>query len=195
MAEGVENALTVRVILISPAMNAALREARFEGDAPLDEAGTRRARAAAGRVPGADLYVSGSSERCLRTAEALGLHPVPEPALAGWDMGRWRGKRLSDVSGSEPEAVAAWLTDPSAAPHGGESLTNLSARVGSWLDGLEEDSGRVLAVAEPAVVRAAIVHGIGLPSAAFWRLDVPPLALTELSGRQGRWNLMCGQAL
>ncbi|QNE79020.1 histidine phosphatase family protein [Streptomyces finlayi] len=182
-------------MLIAPAMNAALREARFEGDAPLDEAGVRRARAAADRVPEADLWVSGTSERCLRTADALDVHPTPEPALADWDMGRWRGKRLSDVSDGEAEAVAAWLTDPTAAPHGGESLLDLSARVGSWLDGLEEGSGRVLAIVEPAVVRAAVVHGLGLAAAGFWRLDVAPLALTELSGREGRWNLKCGQVL
>ncbi|HZX38373.1 MAG TPA: histidine phosphatase family protein, partial [Streptomyces sp.] len=29
--------MTVRVMLVSPATNAALREARFDGDAPLDE--------------------------------------------------------------------------------------------------------------------------------------------------------------
>lgn len=187
--------MTVRVMLISPAMNAALREARFEGDAPLDEAGTRQARAAADRVPRADLWVSGTSERCLRTAEALGVRPTPEPSLADWDMGRWRGRRLADVSEEEPEAVAAWLADPSATPHGGESLSDLSARVGGWLGGLEEGGGRVLGVVEPAVVRAAVVHALGLPTGVFWRLDVAPLTLTELSGRAGRWNLMCGQVL
>ncbi|NYE44297.1 broad specificity phosphatase PhoE [Streptomyces fulvorobeus] len=194
-------------MLIAPAMNSAMREARFGSDAPpgappgaplhspLDEAGTRRARAAADRVPDADLFLSGSSTRCLRTAEALGLRPVCEPALADWDMGRWAGKRLSEVSGSEPEGVAAWLADPDAAPHGGESLTGFSARVGGWLDGLGQGGGRVLAVVEPAAVRAAVVHGLGLPPAAFWRLDVAPLTLTELSGRSERWNLICGQVL
>ncbi len=53
----------------------------------------------------------------------------------------------------------------------------------------------MLAVAEPAVVRAAIVHALGLPPALFWRLDVPPLTLTELTGRSGRWNLRCGRPL
>ncbi|MYW28196.1 histidine phosphatase family protein, partial [Streptomyces sp. SID2119] len=43
--------MTVRVMLVSPAMNAALREARFDGDAPLDRAGERSARAAAAAVP------------------------------------------------------------------------------------------------------------------------------------------------
>jgi broad specificity phosphatase PhoE len=187
--------MTLRVMLIAPAMNAALREARFGGDAPLDATGVRRARAAAGEVPGADRYASGPSGRCLRTAEALGLRAAAEPALRDWDMGRWRGRQLSDVSASEPDAVSAWLGDPSAAPHGGESLLDLSARVGGWLESLTGYGGRVLAVVEPAVVRAAVVHGLGLPVETFWRLDAAPLTLTELSGRPGRWNLRCGRPL
>lgn len=190
--------LTVRVMLISPALNAALREARFDGDAPLDASGVRRARAAAAAVPAADRRVHGPDERCIGTAEALGLRSDPEPALHGWDLGRWSGQRLAEVGRDEPGAVSAWLSEPSAAPHGGESLLDLHARVGGWLDSLHRegaDGGSVLAVAEPAVVRAAIVHALGFPPQTFWRLDVAPLTLTELSGRSGRWNLRCGRPL
>jgi len=185
--------MTVRVMLISPAMNTALREARFEDDAPLDEAGVRRAVAAAGGLPDVARRLVGPSLRCGRTAEALGLEGVTEEALRGWDMGRWSGRRLDEVSGSEPEPVAAWLTDPSAAPHGGESLRALCERAGGWLESLRE--GRVLAVAEPALVRAVIVAALALPAQSFWRLDIAPLTLTELSGRTGRWNLRCGAPL
>ncbi|MFI8004872.1 histidine phosphatase family protein [Streptomyces sp. NPDC086010] len=189
--------MTVRVMLISPAVNAASREARFEGDAPLDAAGARRAAAvaAAGGVPGADRQVRGPSKRCRGTAESLGLEARAEPVLADWDMGRWRGRRLDDVGVEEPDAVSAWLTDPSAAPHGGESLLTLVARTGRALESLESTGGRLLAVVEPAVVRAALVHALKLPAEAFWRLDVAPLSLTELSGRSGRWNLRCGRPL
>ncbi|MFE2935982.1 histidine phosphatase family protein [Streptomyces sp. NPDC059278] len=194
--------MAVQVMLISPALNAALREARFDGDAPLDAAGVRRAQAVAAAVPAADRYLRGPSERCAGTADALGLRAGPEPALHGWDMGRWSGRRLAAVSAAEPEAVSAWLTDPSAAPHGGESLLELCARAGDWLEALESagdggDGGgrRVLAVVEPAVVRAVIVGALALPVEAFWRLDVAPLTLTALSGRSGRWNLRCGQQL
>lgn len=190
--------LTVRVMLISPALNAALREARFDGDAPLDASGVRRARAAASAVPAADRRVHGPDERCTGTADALGLRSDPEPALRGWDLGRWSGQRLAEVGRDEPGAVSAWLSEPSAAPHGGESLLDLHARVGGWLDSLHRegaDNSSVLAVAEPAVVRAAIVHALGLPPQTFWRLDVAPLTLTELSGRSGRWNLRCGRFL
>ncbi|MEW9511163.1 histidine phosphatase family protein [Streptomyces bacillaris] len=249
--------MTVRVSLVSPAMNAALREARFDGDAPLDRAGERAARAAASAVPGAGLVLSGPSQRCRETATALGLAARPEPALTGWDLGRWSGRRLDEVGAAEPAAVAAWIGDPSAAPHGGESLRGLVERVGGWLDGVggedkaahgtgdpggdraggrggsgDQGKGRtgdrnragdrdgsqgghtagggttaddqrradrravsVLSVVEPAVVRAAVVHGLALPLEAFWRLDVAPLALTELSGRSGRWNVRLGRPL
>ncbi|MFD7071371.1 histidine phosphatase family protein [Streptomyces sp. NPDC059913] len=199
--------MTVRVMLISPALNAALREARFDGDAPLDAAGARRARAAAPGVPDAGRRLHGPSVRCAGTAEALGLRAVPEPAVRGWDLGRWSGLRLDEVGAAEPAAVSAWLADPSAAPHGGESLLELCSRTGRWLDSLGSSSGsgsgsdgragegRVLAVVEPSVVRAAVVAALALPPESFWRLDVAPLTLTALSGRSGRWNLRCGQPL
>lgn len=188
--------MTVRVMLVSPAMNAALRQARFDGDAPLDRAGERSARAAAAAVPRSDAVLSGPSERCLGTAAALGLAARPEPALTGWDLGRWSGRRLDEVGAAEPAALAAWMGDPSAAPHGGESLRALVERVGGWLDGvLGTEEGGVLAVAEPAVVRAAVVHALALPPETFWRLDVAPLVLTELSGRSGRVNVRLGRPL
>ncbi|MFF1926480.1 histidine phosphatase family protein [Streptomyces sp. NPDC058221] len=189
--------MTVRVMLISPAMNAALREARFAGDAPLDDAGLRQARAAAGTVPAADRFLRGPSHRCAATADALGLRAGRvEHALRDWEMGRWSGARLTDVSADEPEWVAAWMRDPSAAPHGGESLLELCGRAGQWLDSLQGGAaGRVLGVTEPAVIRAAIVHALALPPETFWRLDVAPLTVTEISGRSGRWNLRCGRPL
>ncbi|WP_145766968.1 histidine phosphatase family protein [Streptomyces brevispora] len=188
--------MTVRVMLISPAMNAALREARFASDAPLDGSGLRQAHAAADAVPDADLCLRGPSLRCAATADALGLRSDTEHALRDWEMGRWSGARLAEVGADEPDQVAAWLADPSVAPHGGESLLDLCARAGAWLDSLNgSDSGRVLGVAEPAVIRAAAVHALALPPQVFWRLDVAPLTVTEFSGRSGRWNLRCGRPL
>ncbi|MEV4868226.1 histidine phosphatase family protein [Streptomyces syringium] len=185
--------MTVRVTLLSPAMGAALREARFDDGAPLDDAGVRQARAAAGGLPRISAALCAPSPRCRGTATALGLSPASVPELRDLEVGGWRGRGLAELSAAEPEAVAAWLADPGAAPHGGESLLDLVARVGSWLDGRTDDDGRLLAVVEPAVVRAAVVHALELPPRLFWRLDVPPLTLTELTGRAGRWNLRCGR--
>lgn len=185
--------MTVRVMLVSPAITAALREARFSGECPLDESGVREARAAAPSVPPADLLVRGPSLRCRQTAEALGVRAIASEQLADWDVGSWTGLTLEQVHTQEPESVAHWLHDPTAAPHGGESLLELCARAGQWLESLPDT--RVLAVAEPALVRALTVAALGLPPSVFWRLDVGPLSLTQLKGRGGRWNLICGGPL
>lgn len=196
--------MTTRVTLISPALSTALREARF-ADGPLDAAGLRQAEAVRGAFAvaeqraTADRVFASPSVRCHQTAEALGLVAEPLPELRTCAMGRWRGMRLDEVSAVEPQAVAAWLADPTAAPHGGESLKALHIRLGHWLDALGADarphSARVLAVAEPDVVRALTVHAIGAPPQVFWRIDVQPLTVTELSGRNGRWNLRSGRPL
>ncbi|MFE9314683.1 histidine phosphatase family protein [Streptomyces albidoflavus] len=193
-------------MLVSPALNPALREARFDGDTPLDPSGAEAARTAARYLPAADRYAAGASPRCRATARELGLR-VPdalEVAPAGWGLGRWSGRRLDEVAVAEPEAVAAWASDPEAAPHGGESLRELLDRVGAWLDAGAGNGGtepatrgvvRLLAVVEPAVVRAAVTRALALPPAAFWRLDTGPLTLTTLTGRPGRWNLAAGRPL
>jgi broad specificity phosphatase PhoE len=144
----------------------------------------------------AAVYVS-PSPRCRRTAEALGLDAEPLLSLAPCAMGRWQGMTLDEVAAAEPQSVAEWLSDPSAAPHGGESLLALHTRIGRWLDELSRHTpdARVIAVAEPDVVRAATVHALGASPVAFWRIDVRPLSLTELSGRDNRWNLLSGRPL
>ncbi|MFF2809229.1 histidine phosphatase family protein [Streptomyces sp. NPDC058000] len=187
--------MTSRVTLISPATNPALRQARFDDGSSLDDGGAARAGSAAGSLPAAgQVYVS-PTVRCRETAAALGLDGSAGPELAGLDVGRWRGRTLDEVAADEPAELARWLSDPGAAPHGGESVRDLCERVSRWLDACGQVAGRTLAVVEPEIVRAVVVRVLGAPEAAFWRVDVPPLSATELSGRSGRWNLRLGRAL
>ncbi|MFD7710334.1 histidine phosphatase family protein [Streptomyces sp. NPDC059785] len=190
--------MTTRVVFISPAMNTALRRARFDdGTASLDDTGRAQARAAAGTLPPAARVVVSPGARCRETAAALGLGgtAAPEAQLAGLDTGRWRGLTLDEVGAAEPAALARWPADPASAPHGGESVRDMCARVGRWLDTVAGSDGRLLAVVEPDVVRAVVVHVLGAPPTAFWRADVPPLTSTSITGRAGRWNLGLGQPL
>ncbi|WP_393086695.1 histidine phosphatase family protein [Streptomyces sp. LN704] len=188
--------MTSRVILISAAIGAALREARFDEGGRVEAAGLRLARAAAGAVPGAERLWVSPTVRCRETADALGLDTVRDvPELAGLDVGRWRGATLEEVSSKEPEAVAQWLADPGAAPHGGESVRAFCDRVAGCLDTAARLTGRTVAVVEPEVVRALVVRVLGAPESAFWRVDVPPLTATEFSGRSGRWNVRAGRPL
>jgi broad specificity phosphatase PhoE len=186
--------MTTRLTLITPAIGAALREARFDdGASPLDPAGVRQARAAAGSAPAADRVLVSPGRRCAETAGALGLDAVPAPELAGLDAGRWRGLTLAEVTGREPVELARWLADPEAAPHGGESVRALCDRVAHWLDSAAAEPGRIVAVVEPDVARAAVVRALGAPETAFWRTDVAPLTAVDLSGRAGRWNVRTGR--
>ncbi|MGW5097607.1 histidine phosphatase family protein [Streptomyces nodosus] len=187
--------MTSRVTLVSPATSPSLRRARFDDGDSIDARGAARARAAAGALREAGRVLVSPTVRCRETAGALGLDAVEAPELTGLEMGRWRGRTLDEVAAAEPEAVARWLADPAAAPHGGESVQDICARVARWLDASAPAQEHTLAVVEPEVVRAAVVHALGAGTPAFWRLDVPPLTATELTGRAGRWNLRLGRPL
>ncbi|WP_318783627.1 histidine phosphatase family protein [Plantactinospora soyae] len=183
--------------LVAHAHTAALRRAVFGGGAePLDEGGSRAASALAptgpdGRGPlgRIDVCLSTPAAAGLQTAYALGLRPTPEPALADCDYGRWTGRSLEEVADWEPDAVRSWLTEPDAAPHGGESIGALLRRVGGWLDGQADRGGRIGVVTHPVVIRAVLVRALGLPPPVFWQLDVAPLAVVRLTGRGSRWQL------
>lgn len=183
----------MRVVLICHAATAATRAAAFPGNEPLDALGVSQAEALAGTVPRADQVRCAPSSRCQQTAEALGLAAAPDAGLAGCDYGSWTGRTLDAVVAREPDAVAAWLTDPTARPHGGETIAELLDRVGRWLDRLadpaEQPPRGLLAVADPAVIRAAVVHVIDAGARTFWRIDVAPLSRTVLVGDPGRWSL------
>ncbi|MGY5011649.1 histidine phosphatase family protein [Streptomyces sp. 900105755] len=181
--------MTCRVVLVAPAITPSLRRARFDDGDSIERPGT-----VALSLPAAGGEVSSPSVRCRETAAALGLDASVEPELAGLDAGRWRGRTLEEVGTAEPDALLQWLTDPAAAPHGGESVRELCARVTGWLDRTALTAGRTIAVVEPEVVRAVVLHALGAPEAAFWRVDVPPLSATEITGGPGRWNLRLGQA-
>ncbi|MEV6595109.1 histidine phosphatase family protein [Streptomyces acidicola] len=186
----------LRLTFVAAARSASLLAERFEDDRPLDQAGWNEVqRAAHELVPlaAAELRYCSPTPRSRATGDALGYAPLAQPALRDCDMGRWRGFTLGEAMAREPEAVDAWLADPRATPHGGESLHAFITRVGGWLDTRPvDDGGRVVAVAEPSVVRAAIVYALKAPPATYWNIDVRPLSTVTVTGRSGRWNLRLG---
>jgi broad specificity phosphatase PhoE len=176
-----------RLLLVRHAATAATRASEFPLDEPLDD----RGRAAAARLgvalPPRSEALTSPALRCRQTAEAAGLRePAVEPALAECDFGVWAGRALADVDEAE---AAAWMSDPQACPHGGESLEAFAARVSGWLDGQAQLDGRTVAVTHGGVVKAAVVQALGAPLDAFWRIDAVPLAITELHAHDGLWTV------
>ncbi|MEU0072715.1 histidine phosphatase family protein [Streptomyces sp. NPDC006332] len=183
----------LRVTFVAAARSSPLLAERFEDDRPLDRAGWDEVQSV---VPdllplaAAELRYCSPTPRSRTTGEVLGYAPLVQLALRDCDMGRWRGLTLAEAMAREPEAVDAWLADPRATPHGGESLMAFISRVGNWLDTRPvEDAGRIVAVAEPSVIRAAIVYALKAPPSTYWNIDVRPLSTTAVTGRTGRWNL------
>lgn len=177
--------MATRLTLLCHARLAGWRDMAFPADEPVDPA----ALAGVGLDLGIfDRLWTAPEQRARQTAAALGREAVLVPELRDADYGTWRGRTLEEIVQTDPAGAHAWLSDPSVAPHGGESLMQLIERIGSWLDGFDA-AGHTVAATHPAVIRAALVHGLGAPPAAFWRIDVEPLATADLRRHAGRWTL------
>jgi broad specificity phosphatase PhoE len=185
--------MSVRVTLVAAARSSDLHDERFDDDRPLDRVGwssTQLAAHALVPLAAADLRYCSPTPRSRSTGDALGYAPLAQPALRDCDMGRWRGLTLAQVAAREPAAVEAWFADPRAAPHGGEPLLAFISRIGGWLDTRPaQDIAAIVAVAEPAVIRAALVYALKAPPHTYWYLDVQPLSTATLTGGPGRWAL------
>ena len=182
--------MTARLLLLCHASTDAVRQSAFPADERLDARGKAAAAALIGRLPRPDRCLVSPEARTRETAEALELSGTVEPVLRDCDYGAWRGRTFADVNASEPAAVAAWLSDPAAAPHGGEAILGLVQRVAAWLAEMQNNHRQSIVVTHASIIRAAVVCAVDAGPKSFWRIDVAPLSLTRLSGANGRWNLV-----
>lgn len=179
-----------RLLLVRHAATAATRAAAFpEDDDALDAPALAAAAALRPALPARCEAASSPAARCRQTAAAAGLDARIDPDLAECDFGAWSSRTLADVAAEDPDAVARWMRDPEAAPHGGEALAPFAARVARWLDDQAHREGAAVAITHGGVVKAALVRALGAPLDAFWRIDVAPLAITELHAHGGRWTV------
>lgn len=172
--------------MVVHAPTSATAAAVFPSDESLDARGRAWAEGGRGSLRG-ERVVCAPEPACQETCALLGLRPEVDDGLRGWDLGSWAGRTLDEVAAEQPDDVGSWLTDPAAAPHGGEPLTALVARTRRWLE--RAQPGHTLAVCGPAVVRAAVVAVLDAPDTALWRVDIAPLTATDLRGGPGRWTV------
>jgi broad specificity phosphatase PhoE len=178
--------MRARLFLLSHGRTAGRGAVRFPADDPLSEAGLLEAGRLAPRLPRFGRVLAGPAPAARDTAAALGRSVAVEPALRDQDFGAWTGRTLDEVRNAEPEAFAGWLAGAPSA--GGESISDVAARIGAWLDAVREEPGRTLAVTHPAVLRAAVLHVLGAPASAAGRIDAGPLTLAEFSSDGRRWT-------
>jgi broad specificity phosphatase PhoE len=178
-----------RLTLVSHAMTDAMSAGRFPTDEPVNALGRRQVGPAIDLGTTEFTALCGPEQRCVQTAELLGLRATIDTRLADLDCGRWRGDVLGGV---DPADLAVWLTDPAEAPHGGESVHDLISRVGEWLEAMTTTRSRTVAVTHPAVVRAAVLIVLDAPPKSFWRIDVAPASRTQMHFRGHAWTLRSG---
>ena len=166
-----------RLTLICHAATAFQKQARFADDEPVLMDWQGSALSQAGRYKNNRCLLCGPDARARQTAGLFGEHPVVEEALRDADVGDWKGLGIAQV---EPDELKAWLTDSTCAPHGGESVQQVCARVALWMKSLESQPGHVVAVTHPFVIRAALLHVMQCPVSMFYLIDVEPLSATEL---------------
>ncbi|MEU1203231.1 histidine phosphatase family protein [Streptomyces sp. NPDC005813] len=186
--------MTIRLTLVSAPGGDATVDPLL-GDVPLSERSVRSVRmagAGGAGLPVHEMAVRAPSVRCAQTADALGLVAAVEPALRDLGLGTWCGCTVDEVAAADPDGFSAWLTDPDAVPHDGESVRRLCRRTAHWLNHVAPEMGHAVAITEAAVVRAVLIHALALPARAFWHLAVPPLSPVSLAWREGHWDVRPG---
>jgi broad specificity phosphatase PhoE len=181
--------LTTSLLLLCAGPTRASRQGGFPAiDEALDDGGRRDASALVLPVRFRDAIQSSPTLSAIETAQAMGVTPLPQPALRDIDHGRWAGHDFVAIAAEEPEALALWLADPAQGSPDGESLHACQLRVGAWLDALAETDASICALSHPMPIRAAIAHALDMPLRASLSIDIAPLSRTTLSFN-GRWRL------
>jgi broad specificity phosphatase PhoE len=178
------------VMLVRHAGTLATRRGDFPLDEPLSEDTKLDAVALGGCAEwGAPVFTS-PARRAVQTAEAAEWSPLVDSRLCALDLGSWGGRSLRSVQSSDPEGFLAWMTDPQARPHDGETVAELFERVrpllDEWHSGPRDD---LVAVTHGSVIRAAVTIAMDAPATSFWRVEASPASVTELHTRGSGWVL------
>ena len=126
-----------RVVLWRHGRTAWNAGSRFQGmtDVPLDDVGVAQAERAARDLATLepDAIVSSDLDRARMTAQALadlvGLDVVTDEALRETYAGDWQGLTRDEIVARDGEAFALWVAGHDVRPGGGESRTEVAARV------------------------------------------------------------------
>ena len=107
--------------------------------------------------------VSSPLQRCLQTAEMLGLAPVAvEPRLAEMEWGAWEGRSLQELREQLGEAmVRNEARGFDFRPESGESPRDVLQRVSPWLAEVAAAGRPTLAISHRGVIRVVFARALG----------------------------------
>lgn len=176
------------------------RDRRYQGqkDIPLNDTGRAQARRngvalrtflpaiAQARFIASPLGRARETMEIIRTE--LGLAPSVydvDPDIQELSYGVWEGTLQDDLKTSDPAGVTARAEDPFRwRPEGGESYSDLFARVSGWANAIEEDC---VIVSHGGVSRCLRAHMLGFAAATIPDLESPQDRILILSDGAMRW--------
>jgi alpha-ribazole phosphatase len=169
---------------------------RGASDPPLSDDGwaqMRRALAAIDDPPIAAIATSPLA-RCRAFAESVaavrGLALVVADDFAELGFGDWEELDSGEARALDPARFDAFRNDPGAvAPPGGEHYRDFAARVRTaFARWTRERHGHALLVTHAGVIQTLVADTLGLPTASFGRIALPPAATCRLSLAAGEPN-------
>jgi broad specificity phosphatase PhoE len=179
--------MTTELTLLCHAATHAMKAGTFpSGDDPIDAAACAHL---AARFGGTQRHVVTSPARAAReTAACFDASPAIDRSFDDLDYGHWRGRAIRDVHDEDPQGLAAWLSEPASAPHGGESLEALAARVMAGLDRYTH-GGPYVIVTHAILVKVALARVLNAPLASVYAMDFEPLSSLVLTRGETIWRL------
>ena len=153
----------------------------------LGKGGREQAKALARRLAIEEIGAVQSSprERALETAALiaapLGLPVDIVPDLDEADFGQWAGCSFDELN-RDPRWIAWNNERGTARPPGGETMRELQNRILRHLDRLqaEKPNRNLVLVSHAEVIRAALLHFLGIALDGFARVEISPASISTL---------------
>ncbi len=144
-------------------------------DRPLSEQGRDAIESLARRLDAVNQPCVSSDLLCARESAArLTYAPVSiEPRLREMHFGEWEDRTWAEIEAQDPARLQSWMTNwVSERAPGGESFTDVVARVRNWLASVPTNGSRQIVVAHAGAIRAAAVVLLDLPPERAFGLQV-----------------------
>ena len=178
------------ILLIRHGQTASNRDGLLVGriDPPLTELGESQAQRLGVRLQGSNpaFILSSPLLRARQTADAIaastGLTVEIEDRLVEMNYGEWDGTPIADVP---IEVWRQWRSDPEFKPPGGESLHDVSKRVGSLMGELLISDDLAIVVSHVSPIKAALTWALGAPDQMVWRMFIDVASISSIGMRQG----------
>lgn len=190
----------IRHALVHPA---ALANLYGTDDVPIcdDTMATQGARyaALAARLPHPARFVCTPLSRTQLTAAALfragypAQKPIIDPAFVEQDFGALQGQPIASFeTRAADQRHPFWPIHAAETPPGGESFSNLIARVGAGLEALlaSAEGDHTIVVSHGGAIRAACAHVLGLNPHQALCLQVDNISLTMLEHNARGWRIL-----